>query len=171
MAQTMAELSMVGADELDKLLRDLSPSVSLTVQRKAVRVASTPIVKAYRRHLRGAAMNVAGSRLGIKTGRLRRAPAKKVKTYRKSETVVGIIGPKARAAPHAQLVEFGTTHRYHKKTGKYVGRVLPYRPLYKAFIESLPDAKRIMRQRLAEGVRDAAVKLSRKHKTNRIRVV
>ncbi len=163
-----AGMEMIGFDELDKMFRNLPAKVTKNVQRKAVRAGASVLLKEYRRNVK---------KLGKVTGTLRRSLAKKVKTYRRTATVVGIIGPKSRAAPHAHLVEFGTKPRYRGKKRKgermrrvfravriggrwgYTGSMPAFAPLRRAFYSTLSKVKHTMRKKLADGIKAEALKL------------
>lgn len=153
-----AKMEVIGLKALDKLLDDLPPKVSRVVQRKVVTAMSTPVLKAYRRNVK--------TLVGKKTGRLARAPARKIKTYARTQSVVGIIGPRSKAAPHAHLVEFGTGPRI-TKTGKATGRMPAYAPLRKAYDMNAPSLKRIAHRKMAEAIKTEAKKLAQKHRTLR----
>ncbi len=148
---TKAGMELIGMDELDRVLRDLPKKVSKNVQRKAVRAGTSVLLKATRRNVRA---------IGKVTGTLLKSLTKKVKTYSRTSTVAGIVGPRARAAPHAHLVEYGTDPRYHK-SGKSVGRMPILAPFRRAFYSTAPEVKRVMRKKLAEGIKQEALKLRR----------
>lgn len=161
-----AKMEMIGFKALDKLLSDLPPKVSRLVQRKVVTAMSTPVLKAYRRNVK--------SLVGKVTGRLAQAPARKIKTYPRTQSVVGIVGPKLKVggrqkvAPHAHLVEFGTKPR-STKAGKKTGSMPAFSPLRKAYDTNLPSLKRIAQRKMAESIKAEAAKLARKHRTKRTR--
>lgn len=160
----IAKMEVIGMKALDKLLQELPGKVSRKVQRKVVTAMSTPVLKAYRRNVK--------SLVGKVSGRLAQAPARKIKTYPRTQSAVAIVGPKLetggrqKVAPHAHLVEFGTRAR-HTRTGtpKRTGRMPAYAPLRKAYDVNLPSLKRIAHRKMAEGIKAEAKHLARKHGT------
>lgn len=161
-----AKMEMIGFKELDKLLKGLPAKVERVVLRKVATAMSTPVLKSYRRNVK--------SLVGKVTGRLLQAPARKMKTYPRTQTVIAIVGPKLhmggrqKVAPHAHLVEFGTGPRV-TKAGKSTGRMPAYAPLRKAYDANLGAIRRIAHKKTAEAIKAEAKKLARRHRTQRTR--
>lgn len=165
----MVSMNIVGLEALDKLLIALPVKVSRKVQRKGTTAASTVMRKAYRLTLRQATKKL--------TGRLWASPARKFKYYRRTDTDVAIVGPQysrkkkgQRAAPHAHLIEFGTKMRQHK-SGKSTGRIpVPaIGPLRKAWDQSLPKMRVVMRKKIAEGLKKEVKGLRAKYVRRKLR--
>ena len=94
-----------GIEKVQKRLREFPQKVQRRVLRKGVNKATTPVLQTARR------LAPLGDGLrpdGSPRDHLRKTLAKKLKTYTRTGAVVGIVGPKAKAAPHAKLVEGGT---------------------------------------------------------------
>lgn len=101
-----SEFKLLGEAMLEKKLRLLPDKVQRKVTRRAVNLALTPVVK------------IARKLAAVRSGLLRKAIAKKVKVYRKGETVLGMVGinfdlvgewkgKKSRPAKYAHLIEYG----------------------------------------------------------------
>lgn len=97
----------VKVDGLDAALRRLKllpDRVNRKVMRSAIGKACTPVVKAARKF---APVGDGLKPDGTERKHLKDTMTKRVRTY-SNGTVVGIVGPKSKAAPHAKLVELGT---------------------------------------------------------------
>lgn len=109
-----------GMKRLRKKLKQLPDKLARKVIRKAVTAAGTPVVKQARQLMKNLPHSTGLTPTGATRKRLHRTLTKKTRTYKRSQTIVGIIGPRAKEAPHASLVESGT--RPHEIMAK--GRVL-----------------------------------------------
>jgi HK97 gp10 family phage protein len=141
-----------GDKALRKMMQQLPDKLVRKVMRQAINAAATPVLKAAR------------SNAPRDKGVLLAGLAKKVKTYSKSMTIVGLIGPISRSAPHAHLVEKGTEPRTQKKTGRYTGRVLGSHFLQKALEENEAAALSTMKAKLSQAVPKEAARLAQKGK-------
>lgn len=93
-----------GLSESLRRLKILPDRINRKVMRLAINKGCTPVVRAARK------MAPVGDGLkpdGTERKHLKDTMTKRVKTYRNG-TVVGVVGPRAKAAPHAKLVELGT---------------------------------------------------------------
>jgi HK97 gp10 family phage protein len=94
-----------GLSEVLRRLKFLPPKIQRKVMRSAIAKACTPVVREARKTAPvGEGLNPDGS----ERKHLNQTMTKRVKTYGNGN-VVGIIGPKGREAPHAKLVELGTS--------------------------------------------------------------
>lgn len=137
-----------GLEEVVKRLGELPDRAKRHAVRPAINKAATPVVKAARKF--------APSGTGVSSRSASRAPlkrtiVKKTKTYKKSGTIVAIIGPKKYEAPHSHLVHDGTKAHEITLTKPLVlrGAVLPA-----GFVIQHPGAK-------AQPFMDMAVNASR----------
>lgn len=97
-------IEVTGLKETMRALKLLPERVQRKVMRSAVGKACTPVVKAARKLIpKGDGQNPDGTT----RKHLKDTVTKKVKTY-KNGNVTGIIGPRAKAAPHDRLVDEGT---------------------------------------------------------------
>jgi HK97 gp10 family phage protein len=131
-------------------LTTLGERVQRRVMRQAVSAAATPITKAAR------------AKAPKESGLLRKSMGKKVKTYPKTMTVVGIVGPKTSIigehkgrkrwpAKYARLIERGHIARD--------GSFVPPQPfLGPAMAETQGTALDTMKGKVAEGVIREATK-------------
>lgn len=127
MSKTGAQL--IGDKELQRMFRTLGDRVQRKVARQAVNAASNPISKAAQA---GAPEDSGALKLALKGG-------KRLKTYKESGTVVGIIGPRTnvatevdgrprRPANYAHLAEDG----HIAANGEFVSGHPYLRPAYDA---------------------------------------
>lgn len=139
MTDKYGKFQIEGLKDLERMLEQLSKSMGKTVLRNALKKAGQPIADA-------ATANVAR----IDTGALRDSMAVSTKLkrsqkaggYRDRTAVNVFVGPEAKRAPHAHLVEFGTGPRFQKKTGRYTGQMpaAPFmRPAFDATKEKALD--------------------------------
>ncbi len=171
-----ANVTIDGAEELIHKLEKLGGvRFSMIAQRKALRVASTPIVKAIREAAPVADPHYVQGQLANK--RLRKSIGRKFKYYKNTGTDMVIVGPRIKGkwqGYHGHLVEFGTKPR-HRKTadartsraaswvadrlgvhGGYTG-VMPSRPFVgPVFKRMLPGAKGAIRNELRNAIMRAA---------------
>lgn len=144
-----ASMNLIGMKALDRLLAELPDKVSRKVQRKAVMAGSTIVRKAYRRNLK--------TLVGKVTGTLRRSPGRRIRSYKRTNTVVAIVGPFSGRARHAHLIEYGTKGKERfTKAGKSTGIMPAFAPLRKAWDSSLPKVKAVMRKKLSEELKKEA---------------
>lgn len=132
------QIKVTGDKELIRKMQGLSKRMATSIQRKAVRAGSTPMLKAFR----------AAAPVG-ETGRLRRAQTRKFKTYRNSGTSIAVVGADYSIGPHAHLVERGTVDRYRKKFASFpkrgfTGRVTGLRVFEKAFNGAAGTSKSVI---------------------------
>jgi len=139
-------LSMSGDRQVEQMLKQLPDRVLRKVTRQAVNAGATPVLKAAR------------SNVNVKRGVLRAALTKKVKTYTKSQTVLALVGPRAKAAPHANLVEGGSVLR-RQKSGKSTGQMPASHFLSKSLDENKTSALQAISSKMAKGVKQEAAKL------------
>jgi HK97 gp10 family phage protein len=146
----VAEFRIDGVKELAAGLRSLPRQVQRSGLRKAVTPAATPIVKA------------AKSSAPKQTGLLKKSLTKKIQTYKRTDTVVAVIGARADAggeykgrrrvpAKYAHLVEQG-------HGGPHPASAKPF--LKPAFEANKGNALRIMAGKLAEFILTAAARLA-----------
>ncbi len=116
-----AAIQIVGAKELFRKLRALPTKVSLNVQGKAINRANQVVLKR------------AKATAPIGKGTYKAQLRKKKKTYKKTLTVVGIVGSRHRQAPHQYFIESGTRQRRRfpagtsdalKRTARRTGRTV-----------------------------------------------
>lgn len=143
-----------GFKELERTFKTLGERVQRKVLRSAVSAASTPIVKA-------AKANAEDSK---ESGTLKKSLGRKIKTYKDTQTVAAIIGPRTSVtgtwkgrkrwpAKYAHLVERG--HIDEK------GNFVPPKPFLKPAYDSTEhQALNVMSNKLAEGVTREAAKQS-----------
>jgi HK97 gp10 family phage protein len=141
---------LFGDKALARTFRTLGDRVKRKVLRQSVNAAGTPVVKAAR------------TKAPDRSGLTKKSLGKKLKTYAKTGTVVGIIGPRTSVvgevdgrkhwpAKIAHLVEKGHINRD--------GSFTPPHPfLGPAFDESQGEAAGVMRAKLAEGVMKEAAR-------------
>lgn len=139
---------LIGADELQRLMRKLSPRIHRKVTRAAISAGLTPMLRAMRKEV------------PVDDGVLKASLGRKVKAYDKTLSVVGLAGPRKNAAPHAHLVEYGTAPRYDAE-GKYAGVMPPNPFVRKARDEQTHAAGLAVNRKMAEGVHREAAKLAR----------
>lgn len=139
-----------GDKALQKLLKKLPDKVTRKVTRQAINAAANPVLKAAR------------ANAPVDEGVLKTSLAKKVKTYTKSQSIVAIIGPRSKEAPHAHLVEEGTGERVQKTTGRRTGRVTATHFLQRALEENKASSAQTMKTKLGKGVEREALKMKGK---------
>lgn len=135
---------LIGGKELERKFRTLGEKVQRNVLRSAVNSGTTPVVKATK------------AKVKKETGTLELSIGKKVKAYKSSGSVVGVIGPrfsvtstfkgrKRRPAYYAHLAEKG-----HIAAN---GRFIPgNHAIENAAMESEPKALDAISTKLAKGV-------------------
>ena len=113
-------ITVFGEAELIRALNKLEDKVRKKITRKVLYKASTPILQAARKNLRGHTV----------TGNLRKSLGRRSKTYPSGVSVV-VIGPRIRRASgkqkalkgqHGYIVEFGTGPRFRKRMGGMFAR-------------------------------------------------
>jgi HK97 gp10 family phage protein len=126
--------------------------------KRAVRAGSKPVIAAIK----------ANAPVG-ETGNLQKSIGKKEKSYRRSETFVVIAGPQQGAkvtksgrerrylGHHGSWLEVGTQQRY-TKGGAYRGFVTATHFVERAFDSTAAAAKRIIIEKMWEGIRREAAK-------------
>lgn len=103
-------IRVTGDKELMRKLHLLPERIMRKVMRKAVTRAGQIVLKRAR------------ATAPVAKGTYKKALAKKTKTYKKTNSVVGIIGAKHAAAPHQYLIEEGTKERF-RRSGGSTGRM------------------------------------------------
>lgn len=131
-------IQVTGDKELIRRMNALGRRMATTIQRKAVRAASTPMLGAFR----------SAAPVG-ETGNLRRGQTRKFKTYRNSSTSIAVVGADYAVAPHAHLVEWGTNQRYRKKFARFpkrgfTGRMPASGVFEKAYRDTAPYAREVL---------------------------
>lgn len=77
----------------------------------------------------------------------------KVKTYK--NTVLAVVGPKSKQAPHAHLVEDGTNNRFTLRTSKY--EVIGQKRVKRTFYTTTATGKTVKRRRFVMSDRKKSV--------------
>lgn len=108
------KLKIEGAGAIERALAEMARGTSKGVVRRAMKKALKPVAEAAEASPFAIAVT---SKLAAnqRQGSVRDRGRSLVSLY------VGPVQSDGSHAPHAQLYEFGTGPRYHKKTGKYVG--------------------------------------------------
>lgn len=159
-------LKITGMQDVLRYLDVLPDKVSKAVQRKAVRKAAKPMIKAMR------------ALTPTRTRNLRRSIGLKVKRYGKT-VVVAVLGHRIKlgkfGGQHGHLVELGTKDRYRKpknliravvsaaRGGRpgYTGRMKAQHPLRRGFNATANASRRILMNTLWELVVEEGNKLRR----------
>ena len=150
MAKAAATIKIEGARELDRALSELAKRVRNKIAKKAIRAASTPMMKAMRRN--APKRSKQGSQTKKRPGVLKRSIARKLWRSKRTGNHVAIIGPRSKAAPHAWLVENGTAPRVQTSTGRFTGSMPPNAFMRKAFDANRRGAVNIMVRHLRIGI-------------------
>lgn len=157
-ASQLIEINLKDQKRLLKLFNQLKGGAQRKILRPALTAGMTPAQKKAKRN---APVDVSG-RLHKKTwidgGSLKKSIGKRVVTYSRSGAVLVIVGVrKDFSAPggimpskYLHLVERGTTHRWQKKTGAYVGRVRPTHFLVNAIKSNRNRIQQIVSQKFSE---------------------
>jgi HK97 gp10 family phage protein len=133
------DFDIKGADEMERLLKELGPKVAARVGDQALRAGARPIVAEAKRLVHK------------RTGELRKSITARIERKRKDDDErVVLIGFKAPASRRAHLEEFGTAH----------SRAHPFmRPAMDSKAgEALDEIGRVM----AKGITREAAKLAKK---------
>lgn len=131
MASRKKTVQITGIKPLLKALKVLPEKVQKKVLKSATAKAATPVVKAAKKLVRlGTGRNPDGSQ----REHLRKTISKTSPKIYKNGTVMVVAGPKAKAAPHAFLVDLGT-----KPHLIVLGK--PWRKLPAGFVIHHPGAK------------------------------
>lgn len=128
-----------GARELQRLLRKLPDKIHRKVTRQAVNAALNPILKTARKNV------------PVDEAVLKKSLAKRVRTYKRSLSIVGITGPRDKAAPHMWLVEYGSGPRV-QKDGSSTGEMPPSGFMRRARDQATPESAAVMKKKMTEGV-------------------
>jgi HK97 gp10 family phage protein len=144
MPRSSRNATLTGDKELARALRKLGGKVERKYTRQAVNVAATPILKDARR------------KVPEQTGTLKLSLGKRVRTYKRSGTVMALVGPKTNVEAefkgrvrkpkfYAHLVENG----HIASDGSFV----PAQPFLRpAFDENVDKSRQIVAKKLAAGV-------------------
>jgi HK97 gp10 family phage protein len=139
-------MNMSGDRQLERMLRGLPDKVLRKVTRQAINAGATPVLKAARKNV------------PVDKAVLKKAMTKKVKVYQKSSTVLGLVGPRARAAPHAHLADKGSVLRRHK-SGKSIGAMPASGFMAKSLDENRTAALDAISSKMGKGIEQEAAKL------------
>lgn len=167
MAKRTIDVKVAGIKTLMKALKQLPVKSQRRVVKSAVSKASTPIVKMAKK------LTPLGDGLkpdGTKREHLRKTITKTAAKVYKNGAVVVTIGPKAKAAPHAHLVDLGTKP-HDIVLSKPWGRVpagttikhpgaKPSNFLKRAVEATRQQAKAAMEKGIAKGIEREAAKLA-----------
>lgn len=107
-----------GFDELDRVLRNVTPKVERALTRKGVRAAAKPVIKAAKQNIRSM-LQSEKDKSG--TGNLYKSVGVRVWTVPSKGIIGGVVGPRWPQGAHGHLVEFGhqiTPNKRHAKSGK-----------------------------------------------------
>lgn len=146
-------LSLDGIDGLRRDFERLDRAAQGRVQRKAVRAGSGVAVAKFR------SVAPVGQ-----TGRLKKAQAVKFRSYARTQSSVAVIGADYSIAPHAHLVEWGTTQRFRKKYSMhpkrgFTGRVQATNVFQRAFDSVRSTVQSDMENALKIGLDEAIASL------------
>lgn len=131
MAKSKANIQITGMKQLQRNLKLLPEKAQKRVIKSAVTKAATPVVKAAKKLVRlGTGLKPDGSQ----REHLRNTITKTRAKIYKGGTVLVVAGPKAKAAPHAFLVDLGTKPHLIKLTK-------PWKHLPAGFVIHHPGAK------------------------------
>ena len=123
-------LKLEGGKELERRLKSLGAKVQRKVLRGAIRKASRTMITAAKR------------RVPVDSGALKASLGTRIKVYKRSGTVVGIVGPRTKfktkkassetssPAKYAHLVEAGTASHYVPCTKLPGGLIVPRKYLH-----------------------------------------
>lgn len=109
----MIDLALTGDKALMSALDQLPVAIGGKVMSLAIRAGGRVIVKAVK------------ELAPVDSGNLKASIWQRLSVYPASETAVITIGGKWPKGAHLHLVEKGTKARYHKRTGRHVGRMPP----------------------------------------------
>jgi HK97 gp10 family phage protein len=147
------QIAVEGMDEIKAKLKKLSAEVRTKALRMALRRGAAPVLRAAR--------DKAPRRVSTGKQRTKGTPlhaAMEIKGARKRDGHDELslkVGPNARKAPHAYLVEFGTGVRT-QKSGKNAG-TMPAQPFMRpAFDGTKDESLRVMRDSLSRDIERAA---------------
>lgn len=141
---TNGSAQLLGGKQLEKTFRTLGERVQRKVLRQAINAGSTVMMKAMR------------AKAPRESGLLAKSIGKKIRTYKKSGTILGVVGPrsdvvgtyqgkKRRPVKYAHLVEKG----HITKSGQFV----PAHPFMRpAFDETQRQVQDSIKSKLAVGV-------------------
>jgi len=88
------------------------------------------------------------------TGNLKRSLVAKLLKRRGTHPATAIAAVDRKKAPHAYLVEYGTSERY-KKTGQYTG-IMAAHPFFRpAWDEKKPEVERMLKGKLKDNIEGA----------------
>lgn len=172
------KLTVTGLEDLTRALNALPKQSERNAVKPAIRKAAKPIKQQ-------ALANVK-ARTKVHTGNLRKAFSKREVSY--EGAFVLVLGPRyaasrgktpRQAAPHAHLVEEGTTERFRKKRkrrsqtglvgrgkgikkGASTGKMPAFHPVRDAFLSKGDEAVRIAERELWKGIEKEAAKLGRR---------
>jgi len=168
---------ITGVNHVKYALTTLPEKIQRRVLRGAVTKATRLLVRAVKEETPQGKPRV-WNKKRLKGGALKKSIHSKVKTYTKTNTVVGIVGPRYKGAPHAHLVHEGTVERWRdvktrntvfsrlfrrlkiQKKGKhYLGRVKPNRYVTRGLAKNQASYLSRLQSEIALGVQREASKL------------
>lgn len=146
-------MTLLGSRELERVFKTLGDRVQRKVTRQAVNVAATPVVRAAR------------SKAPQQSGLLKKSLGKKIKTYKRAGTVVGLVGPRTDVQGEYQgekRVPWRYAHLVEDGHVDAKGNPIPAQPFLRpAFDETQGQALDTMSTKLGEGVTREAMKAAK----------